>query len=54
VAGLQHHVLLTTVAFLQHDRLTHRPAPPVQKRIGGPPPAPSLPAIRRLLAILAL
>jgi len=58
-AGLHHHALLTMIAFafLQHYRLSHltaRAVPAARGEIGGPPPAPSLPAIRRLLLAAAL
>jgi hypothetical protein len=50
--GLHHHALLSMIAFafLQHWRLTHpsdgkKPRPTVS----GPPPHPTLPAVRRAL-----
>jgi SRSO17 transposase len=49
--GLHRHALMTMIAyaFLQHRRLA---AAKRKKRIAGPPPQPTLPAVRR--AILAL
>jgi len=49
--GLHRHALMTMIAyaFLQHRRLA---AAKRKKRIGGPPPQPTLPAVRQ--AILAL
>src|ERR671921_2614319 len=47
--GLHRHALLTLIAylFLQHLRL--RAAPGGKRKASGPPPQPSLPAIRRML-----
>ena len=48
-SGLHHHALLAMVAlaFLQHLRLQQ--APPATPASGGPPPRPTLPAVRRQL-----
>jgi SRSO17 transposase len=47
--GLQHHALLTMLAFafLQHLRLREASGEPLSTV--GPPPQPSLPAVRRAL-----
>jgi len=46
--GLHRHALMTMIAyaFLQHRRLTNRRR---EKKINGPPPQPSLPAVRRAI-----
>ena len=51
LAGLHRHALMTMIAyaFLQHRRLATARR---KKKIGGPPPQPTLPAVRH--AILAL
>ena len=49
LAGLHRHALMTLIAylFLQHLRL--QAAKGEKKKTGGPPPQPTLPAIRRML-----
>ena len=49
--GLHRHALMTMIAyaFLQHRRLTKGRR---EKRINGPPPQPSLPAVRRAIVDL--
>ena len=50
-SGLHHHALLTMIAFafLQHLRLRHREDAAAPGTPAGPPPRPTLPAVRRLL-----
>jgi SRSO17 transposase len=51
--GLHRHALMTMIAyaFLQHRHLTHVGA---KKSINGPPPQPSLPAVRHAIVDLIL
>ncbi len=50
-SGLHHHALLTMIAFafLQHLRLRLREDAAAPGTPAGPPPRPTLPAVRRLL-----
>jgi len=49
--GLHHHALLSMIAFtfLQQRRLGLPPGGKKLRRPGGPPPQPTLPAVRRAL-----
>jgi len=47
--GLHRHALLTMIAYLFLQHLRFRAATGGKRRTGGPPPQPTLPAIRRLL-----
>jgi hypothetical protein len=49
--GPDRHALMTMIAFLQHRRLV---AARRKKRISGPPPQPTLPAVRHAILELIL
>jgi len=51
--GLHRHVLMTMIAyaFLQHHRLDYAGR---KKRINGPPPQPTMPAVRHAIVDLVL